>query len=474
VTLGDYSGDLVAVDLATGAVTWRAAGNHVGPVAVIDGRATFAVADNSGAVVAFDDAGTRVERWEVPAVTGMATMLNQIAVGPVAGHGALWLVDENGRVLRLGPGGAGAGAEAPDELGLSWMELTLEAPFDSELARSTPVTADGDAYLFSGGGWVLRFDPATGDFERTGELEDEEVLVVLPAPVADGVAYVAAQQSVVAAELPSGTTRWDAPLPGYALQPPVLAGDALVVPSTAEDQHHVSVFDRDSGRLRWTAEVGAPLSDASAAGAVVADGLVIAGDPVEARAISDGEVAWTSDAAGTVGPVALAGDDDVVLAATATLDGADERGFLVALDAATGQRRWRVRTDGVIPDALSDLLVAAGPEVGPEDAVAIVTTFDRRTILGVGVATGEELWRRELPAARLGQGALLDGNAWFALVDGRVLAIDPTSGATLARSPELGIDLEDAALAQRPVLVDGTVVVTAGYTVFGLAVGSGG
>jgi outer membrane protein assembly factor BamB len=377
-------------------------------------------------------------------------------------------VDDTGRVLRLGPGGGRSAGV--DELAPRWLTAITEDPFTAELLRSSPVV-DGDrAYIISGANQLLHLEPGTGALDEIGDLELGDAVVVLPSPVGDGAVHVTAQEQVGAFDLRTGATRWLATAPGLALQPGVLAGSSFVVPTSDDGRFHVSVFDAATGALRWTARTGRAVVDAVSTGVAVSGDLVIGGDPVRGRDLGTGEEVWTARVGGTIGPVAVDPAGERVIVPVGEFDEGEE-GFLVALDVATGRTLWRASTGAMITDPLSDILIG---DTGGGDRIVVTLGADRRTVLGTDTRSGEERWRRELPASRLGQGALLDDLVWLPLVDGRVVALDPASGDTVARSADLGIDLEEGALAQRPALVDGTLVVTAGLALVGVSTTGGG
>jgi outer membrane protein assembly factor BamB len=90
-------------------------------------------------------------------------------------------------------------------------------------------------------------------------------------------------------------------------------------------------------------------------------------------------------------------------------------GFLVALDADTGEEKWRFKA-GVMES--SPLLV---------DGVIYVGTFDRN-LYALDAATGEKRWAFKTGDAVKGGPVIADGTIYFGSYDGKVYAVDARTG----------------------------------------------
>jgi outer membrane protein assembly factor BamB len=270
--------------------------------------------------------------------------------------------------------------------------------------------------------------------------------------VQDGLVYTAGAQ-VVALRAADGSVAWSTPLDGlHVASAPAVAGGAVVVAGTrasAGEAHGVVALDARSGGLLWQARlphdqrpeapIGSPVvaegrvlvpllnglaalaqvdgsllwrvDDGSPAGSPTwADGLVLYGDEaglVRARR-ADGTLAWSTQAASPVVPAPLA------VGGTAYVVGG---GALVAMDVATGERRWTadVAVAGAAPAAWSDgrVIVAAGAD-----------------LLALDAGSGAVRWRTPLPApvthglaARGGEIAGIDMAGHLILVDARAGAV---------------------------------------------------
>lgn len=126
--------------------------------------------------------------------------------------------------------------------------------------------------------------------------------------------------------------------------------------------------------------------------------------PVSAPAGWDTYAAWVIDASKPGAAAILAGTDTLVLT-----DGAD----VIAVDAATGQEKWRSRTAGDVTalyaPADSDVIYAARSNTG----VSVIEQEDG-AVISNGETVAEEIVLDDVPFARLpGQaGAVLTASGW--------------------------------------------------------------
>ncbi|MFN8018013.1 MAG: PQQ-binding-like beta-propeller repeat protein [Acidimicrobiales bacterium] len=195
-----------------------------------------------------------------------------MAIVPVVGAGVLVLV----RTPRAGssgsPAAARCSARAPS-WALSAAAAALEA-CSSRPARSATGAAPG---LLGSGGEVLRLDPSSGQVDQTGTVDLQGGALKVSAIAARASPTPGTQGTVAAFSLPDGAVRWRADL-GRGGASPVLAGDRLVA-SEDEGRHHLSAFDAD-GSPAWHHATGkAPVPGAMFTPVVVADDLVVTGDP---------------------------------------------------------------------------------------------------------------------------------------------------------------------------------------------------
>ncbi|WP_282351500.1 PQQ-binding-like beta-propeller repeat protein [Haloferax volcanii] len=236
---------------------------------------------------------------------------------------------------------------------------------------------------------VSALDPATGE-ERwavTGGkgrrsplgFDDRHAYLFSRAERATAVDYEAGERAW-STEL----TGVDRPDPGVVQYPPAVAGDTVVVPISGVEHDVVDRLlglSREEGDRRFRADLPASLAgapapvppgDGSQAGVVapVLDGTL-------RRFATDGSESWRVDAGPSPSSVTVAGDTVFVGSATEEL---------LALDAATGEVRWRAPLQNTV---FSRPLVADG-RVYVGGADYFLYAFD--------AASGTRLWRDELAA----------------------------------------------------------------------------
>jgi outer membrane protein assembly factor BamB len=199
------------------------------------------------------------------------------------------------------------------------------------------------------------------------------------------------------------TKKWTAPAgEGYAS--PVVSGSLVFVHSRKDPDEVVTAFDLATGAVRWTDRYAAPFAKNQYAvnmakgpnsTPVAADGRVFTlgvTAVVTSYEAATGRVRWRKDFAKEV-------DTGKLFCGTAmspVLDrgllivhvGDDRRGAVIAFDAATGDKRWRLDADG--PGY-------ASPIVADIAGRRQLVTLTDKSIIGVAVDRGVLLWRVPFP-----------------------------------------------------------------------------
>jgi outer membrane protein assembly factor BamB len=162
-----------------------------------------------------------------------------------------------------------------------------------------------------------------------------------------------------------------------------------------------------------TGEIGASLFQPTLTGE---DVVAAGGHRVVRIAVANGNVAWRSESGVRLSAGAGAGDG-LVLAGSG-------KGEVIALDAASGQPRWKVALSS---EVVGTILVAGN--------MAIVRTGDGR-IHGLDAADGSRKWlySRNLPALTLrGSGGmtLAESVLYAGFPGGKLTALNPANGAQL-------------------------------------------
>ncbi|MCU4651848.1 PQQ-binding-like beta-propeller repeat protein [Roseibacterium sp. SDUM158016] len=331
---------------------------------------------------------------------------NRITADPVAGSGAVFTLDAS----------AGVRAHSISSGGLLW-SADLTAGFD----RGGNV---------SGGGLSLDGDTL---YATTGYGE------------------------LVALDASSGAVRWRQRL-GAGLGTPTVSGNSVFVVSRDNRAWAIST---DVGRIQWELP-SAPAQALRAGGAApaVADGTVIfpygSGELVAARR-DTGVRTWATAVAGGRLGVAYSNISDITgdpVVAGGTVYAGNQSGRVVALSAATGERRWTA-TEG----AYSPVLVAGG---------SLFFVSDRNELIRLDAETGDRIWGTELPlyvrererrrrAVFTHYGPILAGGRLVvASGDNQIRFFDPVGGNLVG-----SVNLRGGA-ASHPIVVNNTLMVVTG------------
>ncbi len=257
--------------------------------------------------------------------------------------------------------------------------------------------------------------------------------------------------------------RFDAETPTMNSSP-VVADGTVYAPGSG-DPGYVHAIDAETGESVWRFE---PAGYASCAPAV-SDGRVYVGTwgkKFYALDAETGEQLWTNDAGHRFGSSSPAVADGTVYVGTVG-DGPmvvsgeeDEEQFescaVLALDAETGDERWRYDDFGEKENVESSIAVADGRVYfGGESAVYALDTD-----------SGSVAWSREVAAHPQSSPAVADGTVYYggpsAADEGppaKLSALDAASGETVWTA-----GIEDTSLRTSPAIADGTVYVAASST----------
>lgn len=209
-------------------------------------------------------------------------------------------------------------------------------------------------------------------------------------PTRDGVASL----TVPATWPASLTRRWELVV-GAGHASPVIAGGRVVVHTRQESREIVRAVDLDTGKEAWRTDYAAPYTMNPAAQAhgpgpkstPVVDGgrvftLGISGI-LSAIDLATGKLLWRTDAPAAPPEFGTAMSPIVEGSSVIVHLGANDKGELVAFDAASGKPRWRWRGDG--PAYASPVIAVLG---GTRQLV----TQTENAIVGIDVTSGAPLW----------------------------------------------------------------------------------
>jgi eukaryotic-like serine/threonine-protein kinase len=359
-------------------------------------------------------------------------------------------------------------AGVPSFGGLQWRVQT------SGPVHSSPVVAGSTVYVGSSDGHVYAIDRNTGNVRwrhQIGEAVESSVAV------ANGMLYVVTATGVRAVRIVDGSLSWSvktgAPVPlawGHESgllysSSPVLVNGMVIFGSL---DGHVYALDSRDGAQRWRFRAGSRVYSSPA----VARGVVYFGDQrghIHAIDLATGKQKWRHETLGvTLKSADFGFDRTTVQSSPSVADGmvfiGARDGFLYALDAATGARRWTMDhkvswvnstpaySDGLVYAGTSDghfvqavdaasgverwrspteLVVWASPAV---DAERVYVGDGSGTMRAFDKSTGREVWKYRVGARILSSAAVHEGRLYFGSDDGSVYAVNAAQGEPLRRA----------------------------------------
>lgn len=304
-----------------------------------------------------------------------------------------------------------AGGRAPD----SWAEFGYDAGNTAAPAEWNGPCSGDVRWTFDGGTPTMNSSPVTqGGVVYGGGSGDPGGLFALDAE--------------------SGEVEWEVETEGYVTSAPAVDGDTLYVGTWGKTFYAVDV---DDGSVRWSVDVGHRFGMSSP---TVVDDTVYVGTLGDA-------------------PLVVSGSDDEGFAAPAVL----------ALDAETGEERWRYDEFGERDDVSASPAVVDGTVFVPVEG----------TLYALDAGDGSVTWQRALHVHPNASVAVRDGVVYCPTMPprgdeesdephGRLLALDATSGETRWEAT-----VEDLSLRTSPAVTDDSVYVAATTTTACLATGGG-
>ena len=326
--------------------------------------------------------------------------------------------------------------------GLRWQVQTDGA------VRSSPAVSGDRIYVGSGDGGLYALDRQTG--RQLWRFQAGGAVYASPAVTGGVVVCANLEGRVFAVEQSSGKLRWSfnsGPALPFNTNPaggwdnlassPVVVGTTVVI---GTPDGLIRAVELGSGKSLWEVKTGGRVRATPA----VKDGLVVVGSfdgRVYAVDLMTGAERWVHRTIGdTLDSSKFGYDRRAVQSSAAIADGmvlvGSRDGGLYGLDAATGERRWRVTHNGS--------WVLGSPAV--RDGRVYIGSSDGHFFQAVELTTGRELWRLQTEANVLSS-PLLVGDA---LVVG-TYRTDAAWGDLIALNPETG------ALRWR-LRMDGTVM----------------
>jgi outer membrane protein assembly factor BamB len=249
--------------------------------------------------------------------------------------------------------------------------------------------------------------PLLWQFRATGPIKSS------PAVVGDTV-YVASTDGVVSAlALGTGEPRWSAPMgAGLGSASPLVIGRLVVVGDRAGAVH---ALESDTGREAWRIETNGPIAGAAA---IVGSTILLATEAGTAYALDagTGTVRWQAT---------LDGEASRSVAASAELVYVPlSHGRMAALRTVDGTLAWQAQftVDGAggTPTVAAGLVFEATGLDGIDPSTRAVVALD--------ASTGDERWRRSSPAGQTLYTPAVSGGRAYIVAEDTVSAVDAASG----------------------------------------------
>jgi outer membrane protein assembly factor BamB len=424
---------------------------------LVVGDTILATADD-GSIYRLGPDGEPRGRWTLAEASSPRDGQTFFKLGPTVGGGALWIVDNNSVVRRLGPGGL----TGPAQLKLAWAINPIGTPpFQTEFLSVTPAEWRGRVVAADAGRNLYLVDPASGQAEAISTLGSESTIVVDPVVSGDTL-LVSYGGGLSAVRLPDGRERWRFAGQGLGIRPPTVDGDTVIwlsqAPADASGRStgKLHALDLASGEVRWEVPLEGLLSSG---GAVVRDGMVYVSTPPAAFDLATGRRRWHAEPRGTaVGGPGLSEAGDLVYVGIVNPD--DKSGAVLGLSTADGAERWRAELAGSVLSGLERAWVSGDTVVAPLMSGAVV---------GLDAASGAERWRHEPQSPRMGGITVHEGRAWLMLRNAHLLMLDAATGQTLAQFRDLTLNLGSVrAFGQRPAVIGNTLVAPISVLLTGL------
>ncbi|MCP2328366.1 subtilisin family serine protease [Hamadaea flava] len=300
------------------------------------------------------------------------------------------------------------------------LQPAWNAATGSSVVFASPVIADGRVFLGSDAGRLTARDVATG--RQLWAFQTGQALRGSPA-VADGLVFTGGGLSggIYALDIATGKVRWQVPTPDRLTvytAPSVVNGVLYAATGPTQGRADtVFALDAATGRQLWATDVGTSVF----AGPAVGNGLVIVGNADDGQLIAldaaTGTRKWTYTRTGDyfIGGASIVGGTVYVT----TTDG-NSGGSMLALDAASGALRWENNThgdgQGSTPAVYGDLVIAGSHGLG------FVAAYD--------AATGKAVWHYGLNGA-VSASVLVSDDGYViggAQLDRRIWALDAATG----------------------------------------------
>ncbi len=243
----------------------------------------------------------------------------------------------------------------------------------------------------------------------------------VPAIVSETVYFGTYDDTVYALDTTTGSMRWRCWQCQDGMRSPSIAGGLTYVPSSDE---RLYAFDSMTGATRWEFSIQDPSKPfAIFSDPVVDGGIVYVGCTRNAFFALDGatgKVKWRFDASGWISAPAIA--NGILYFGGRRIGGHDQT-YIYAVDQTTGKEKWRapMSQSGLkdSPGGLQDTTAVA-------DGMVFASTWDDG-LLALDAATGQKKWQYAAGSTILDAPAVAYGTV-YVTNNGSLIALDETTG----------------------------------------------
>ncbi len=247
-----------------------------------------------------------------------------------------------------------------------------------------------------------------------------------PTPVANAVTMFGGNSSgdgVFDASGPAFAAEetWRIPLSGDIVSPPLVSGGTIFVGAAGDTpgEHYLYALDSRTQKERWRFATARSVYSAPA----VSDGIVFltsADRHIYALDASTGQEKWRFEALGGVWASPVVSDETVFFTSLG--------GHVYALDTATGQERWSLEIFS--PTQVDTNTLEFGTWLSPSvrDGTVYAGSLDWH-LYAIDAESGQEKWRFKTKGAVWGSPAISRGTAYVGSDDLHLYAVDISTGA---------------------------------------------
>jgi outer membrane protein assembly factor BamB len=208
---------------------------------------------------------------------------------------------------------------------------------------------------------------------------------------------------LAAVDATSGIERWKTRA-GSGVYPKAYAQESIIGP-VLDRENVVGAVDASSGSMKWTRDIN--LNDVSPPGPCITNGTIYCGSgPLYALNLADGSTQWTQSLGTTEADIKPVSDGPTVYLVI------NETNRVLALDAQTGDVRWRTDIEEI-----------------PDDSAPVLTDETLYVALRYGIvaldpATGDERFRVRLSETEgFTTSPIVTGDTLYVSIDGTLYAL---------------------------------------------------